>query len=298
VKIAGQNIDEYDDMVGFTSGVTYSIPGEFDATGMNLSYSAVSYIRKYPAGLTFDPAQLGSQPVTNRQYQGVVHAGASYNNAYSSLWAISSERGFSVSASTDLSGLATGSNVTLTKFDGHVAGYLLAPWLRHHVFALQLSAGTASGSQSSILTRYSTGGYFTQGFSDTLNDFTNALGQSPIVLRGYPPQAYNGSQYNLANLEYRFPIAIIERGYQTIPVFFDYVSGTLFLDYGGAFDTLDLNDLKNSYHAGIGGELHFGFTLGYFLDTSFTIGWADALDKRAVPRDQSTQTYLAITGSY
>lgn len=298
VKIAGRNIDEYDDSLGFTSGVNYSIPGEFETTSMNLSYSAVSYIRKYPAGLTFDPSQLGAQPVTTRQYQGIVHAGVSYNNAYSSLWAISSERGFSASLSTDLSGLATGSGVTLTRFDGHVAGYLLAPWLRHHVFALQLSAGTASGSASSLLTRYSTGGYFTQGFTDTLSDFTNALGQGSIVLRGYPPQAFNGSQYNLANLEYRFPIAIIERGFSTLPLFVDYVSGALFLDYGGAFDTLDLNDLRNSYHAGVGGELHFGFTLGYFLDTAFTIGWADALDKRAVPKGQDTQTYVVITGSF
>jgi hypothetical protein len=59
-----------------------------------------------------------------------------------------------------------------------------------------------------------------------------------------------------------------------------------------------LSDPSSDYHAGVGGELHFGFTLGYFLDTSVTIGWADALDKRAVPRGEDKQTYVVISGSF
>ena len=64
-------------------------------------------------------------------------------------------------------------------------------------------------------------------------------GKGAFVLRGYPPGAFVGRQYNLANLEYRFPIGWIERGASTLPFFVHGISGALFGDYGGAFDKFD-----------------------------------------------------------
>jgi len=198
---------------------------------------------------------------------------------------------------SEQAGLVTGSEATLSNFEGRLGGYLLAPWLRHHVFALQLSGGAATGN-ASFRDHYATGGYKTQPFEDTFNAFIGDLNQSPIVLRGYPPAAFDGSQYNLLNFEYRFPIAFVERGISTLPLFFNSVSGTLFLDYGGAFDTLNLKDPWSSYHAGIGGQLHFEFTLGYFLDTGLTLGWARALDRNAIPNESPSQTYLVVSGNF
>jgi outer membrane protein assembly factor BamA len=164
------------------------------------------------------------------------------------------------------------------------------------VFALQLSGGVATGS--TIFRDYATGGYTAQPFEETFSSFIGAAHQSPIVLRGYPPAAFGGNQYNLLNLEYRFPIAYVQRGIYTLPLFFSHVSGALFLDYGGAFDSLNLQDPWSNYHAGIGGQLHFGFTLGYFLDTSLTVGWARALDRRAIPNDPPSQTYVVVAASF
>jgi hypothetical protein len=297
---------------GVTSAVSYSIPGSFDNASVSLSYSATTNARKYPANLgcpqglplpsqplpsasCLDPYNTDA-PAAGRQFLGIVRAGASYANTHRSLWAISTERGFFASFTSEHAGLATGSEATLLRFEGRAGGYLLAPWLRHHVFALQLSGGATSGSTT--FRDFATGGYTTQGFGETLSAFINDLNQSPIVLRGYPPAAFGGNQYNLMNLEYRFPIAMVERGISTLPLFFNYVSGTLFLDYGGAFDNLDLKDPWSSYHAGVGGQLHFEFAIGYFLDAGLTLGWARALDRKAIPDSDPSQTYLIVSGNF
>lgn len=310
VSVNGERALARDETWGVTSAVSYSIPGSFDNAAVNLSYSATTSARRYPDNLgcspgsppasasseCFDPFSTDA-PATGRQFLGIARVATSYNNTQRSLWAISTERGFFATFASEYASQITGSEATLLNFEGRVGGYLLAPWLRHHVFALQVSAGAATGS-ANIRDHYPTGGYTIQPFGDTLSDFIGDLNQSPVVLRGYPPAAFDGSQYNLMNFEYRFPIAIVERGISTLPLFFDYMSGTLFLDYGGSFDTLNLDDPWSSYHAGIGGQLHFEFTLGYFLDTGLTLGWARALDRTAIPNDSPTQTYLIVSGSF
>jgi hypothetical protein len=312
VSINGVSGVAQEETFGVTSSVNYSIPGSFDNAAVSLSYSATTNARKYPddlgcpGGLPLPSQPLPSAscldpynsdvPTAGRQFLGIVRTAASYANTQRSTWAISTERGYFGSFTAEHAGLATGSDATLLRFEGRVGGYLLAPWLRHHVFALQLSGGAASGSTT--FRDFATGGYTTQGFEDTLFAFVGDLNQSPIVLRGYPPAAFGGNQYNLLNFEYRFPIAMIDRGISTLPLFFNYVSGTLFVDYGGAFDNLDLKDPWSSYHAGMGGQLHFEFTLGYFLDAGLTLGWARALDRKSIPNNDASQTYLVVSGNF
>jgi len=62
---------------------------------------------------------------------------------------------------------------------------------------------------------------------------------------------HRGRSSALFNAEYRFPIINIDRGFSTFPVFFQRLSGTLFTDYGAAFD--DASTAK--FKTGVGGEL-------------------------------------------
>jgi hypothetical protein len=116
------------------------------------------------------------------------------------------------------------------------------------------------------------------------------------VLRGYPPGAYAGSEYVLANFEYRAPIAYVDHGISTLPLYLRRLDGNLFVDYGGAFDTFDIRGLRFFHHgaliddaqlhASMGAELWLGMTLGYILDTQLRLGYAYGFSAAAVPGGQ------------
>jgi outer membrane protein assembly factor BamA len=113
------------------------------------------------------------------------------------------------------------------------------------------------------------------------------------VLRGFPYGAFAGRQYNLANLEYRFPIVWIERGVSTLPAFIHGVSGVVFADAGGAYNHIDTNDLLAHYHLGVGGELRTTFAFGYFIETEFRFGVAKGFGDLGM-----LQTYLVAAASF
>jgi hypothetical protein len=290
VDVGGSKIAVTDSVLGVTTGAAFSLPGAFDGQTTSLSYTASSHSTDYPIAATLDPYR----PLDPRPFEGFlgsVHAGWSYSNAYGSLYGVSNEGGFSLSASADFAGPATGSDATLTAFTGRAVGYLRAPWARHHVFALAVSGGTAGG------TFPSSGYFFTGGFSDVnvVDAVQSGLRQSGFVLRGYPPGAFYGRQFNLGNLEYRFPIVFVDRGVSTLPAFLRTLSGLFFADYGGAYDHLDRNDFLDRYHLGVGAELWVSFTLGYFLDSTVRFGWAKGFGDHAVA---GSEPYAVVAGSF
>lgn len=279
-----------DETLGITTAISYPMPGEFDAQSVSFSYTASSHKPTYAIGALNDPyTDTLSRPTET--FLGSLRVGWTYTNAYRPLYGVSNERGFSLQLITDFAGPATGSNGTLFAVEGRATGYLLAPWLPHHVFALALSGGSAGGSfaQSDY--------YYKGGFVDTnaFDTITNGIRQGGFVLRGYPAFAFFGREYNLANLEYRFPIAWFDRGISTLPLFLHGVNGTLFADYGGAYNQLDLSHPLRMYHLGVGGEILVSFTLGYFLETGFRVGWAKGLSDGAVA---GSQTYLVFAASF
>src|SRR5262249_12350532 len=148
------------------------------------------------------------------------------------------------------------------------------------VAALALSGAAAIGTYS----RY--GLYSTGGFADTpaFDAFTTGIRQSSFVLRGYEPGQFVGRQFNLLNVEYRFPLVYADRGLTTLPIFLRTISGTLFMDWGGAFDQMDLKDPLASYHVGVGGELWFELIAGYTAGATLRLGVAQGLDDEAPGR--------------
>jgi hypothetical protein len=89
-----------------------------------------------------------------------------------------------------------------------------------------------------------------------------------------------GHNYALFNAEYRFPIANIDRGVSTLPVFLDRINGAFFADYGSAFD--DPNQAK--FKTGVGGELWFDVTLGYIIGMTFRVGYAKGLSSDGIDK--------------
>ena len=117
-----------------------------------------------------------------------------------------------------------------------------------------------------------------------------------FVLRGYPPRVYAGSEYVLANIEYRIPMFYPDRGISTLPLYLRRLDANLFMDYGGAFNYLDLRSIRffhhgalidsRQLHASLGAELWVGLTLGYLLNTQLRIGYAYGFSDEAVKGGQ------------
>jgi hypothetical protein len=277
-------------MTGITSGLSYTMPGEYDSQTAALSYTASHFDAELPISSSADPYSLVSRE-PHRGFLGSVHLGYTYDCSDGTGWGISSERGYRVGVGTDLAGPETGSEWTLAAFTSRIRGYVLLPWARHHVLALALSGGIATGSY----TRQ--GLYYTGGFLDAplLDAFTSGVDQSSFVLRGYEPAQFIGTQYQLLNVEYRLPLLYVDRGVSTLPVFLRSISAAAFADYGGAYDWMDLEHPLDSYHLGVGAELWVSLLLGYYAGANVRLGYAYGTDSEAL---EHGQLYVVAAGTF
>ncbi len=264
-------------LTGVTTGLSWFAPGEFDGQSVALSYTIADFSRNLPVGTSADPYSLVTID-PQRGYIGILRLGYSYSNAQSTVYAISAEKGISLGLGLDEADPALGSESTLTAIGGVFTAYQLLPWGQHHVLALGLSGGTSLGTYAKR-GLYGTGGFVDQSLYDA---FTSVVRQSAFVLRGYAPGQFIGTTYNLLNLEYRFPLLYADRGISTLPIFFRTLSGTLFFDYGGAYDSIDQSHPFNVFHGSVGGELWVDTITGYFLESNLRLGLARGLDAEAL----------------
>lgn len=258
---------------GVTTGVSYGMPGAFDGQAVALSYTLAHWEHERPIDLNVSPeAPLPVEPPSGTI--GIVRVGYEFSNASATAMAVSLERGLRATVTADFADPAWGSEDTLTAFSASLRGYVPMPWLRHHVLAVALSGGSSVGSYGRE------GLYSTGGFADTspLSLDSSAVQQSGFVLRGYEPGAFKGTSYNLANVEYRFPIAYVDRGVSTLPAFLSTVSGAVFFDAGGAYDRMNLRRPLDVFHAGVGAELWLTLLLSYYSRAEVRFGVARGLD--------------------
>jgi WD40 repeat protein len=276
-------------LTGATTGISWSVPGEFDSQGLALSYTIAKFSRDLPTGTLADPHSL--VPYTpDRGYLGSLRLGYSYSNVQSTTYGIGGEKGFSIGLGLDEAAPALGSESTLTAIGGALAAYQLMPWARHHVLALALSGGTSTGS---YVRRglYSTGGFVDESLYRSYN---SVIRQSAFVLRGYAPGQFIGTSYNLLNAEYRFPLLYADRGLSTLPVFLRTLSAVLFFDYGGAYSQIDPNQPFAQFHGSVGAELWFDAITAYFLHSNLRLGVAKGLDHDA----PGYQTYAVLVSGF
>ena len=110
-----------------------------------------------------------------------------------------------------------------------------------------------------------------------------------------PPGQFVGSHFNLLNVEYRTPLWYVDHGVSTLPFFMRTLSGTVFFDYGAAYNRLDLRDPLELFHAGVGAELWLDLFVGYYVSGNLRLGVAKGLDSTA---PSGLQTYTVLSSAF
>jgi outer membrane protein assembly factor BamA len=167
-------------------------------------------------------------------------------------YSISLEDGVDLTTAAELTRRAVGADGNAGSVTLDVRAYHVA-FVRHAVLAARLGAATAWGD-GRVRRVFSVAGSGPQ-----LSGFR--FGSDAVALvRGFREDAVLGPHAVVANLDYRVPLARVQRGVGTIPVFLRTIHGSVFADAGqawtGAFRSHDLR-------ASAGAELSFDTVLGY-----------------------------------
>ncbi|WP_455220102.1 hypothetical protein [Kaarinaea lacus] len=121
---------------------------------------------------------------------------------------------------------------------------------------------------------------------------TDVFNKRQYPLRGYPEGLANlvGPDMLLANIEWRFPLALVESGIMVPPVGIYQLHGTLFYSAGDAWDSeIESADYSNS--AGL--EFYMKLILGYFIPLDIRLGYAHGFDENG-----EDQVYLDALFSF
>jgi Tol biopolymer transport system component len=159
-----------------------------------------------------------------------------------------------------------GSEFSLTKITADARGYLRLG-ARGFVLAARGQGGFTLGEERFRRT-FAVGGFP----DDNLFDLQRT---NLAVLRGYRDDAFTGRSFVGANLEARFPLGFLQRGWRTLPLFVRHFHGALFLDTGSAWNgSLRARDLKTALGASLGADTY----LGHRLPLTGVLGVARGLD--------------------
>ena len=138
-----------------------------------------------------------------------------------------------------------------------------------HVLALQASGGIASGAGAHA------GHFRVGGASGRPEDLTGAelFGGSFLFfpVRGYARSSRAGRYGWAMSAEYRFPLALINRGAGAWPLHFDRVIGSLFVDAGNAWGPNPLGPTLASVGAEVTTELLGLYDVGLRLRTGVAV---------------------------
>lgn len=112
------------------------------------------------------------------------------------------------------------------------------------------------------------------------------------ALRGYPEglRELTDRRMGLIDVEWRFPLALVERGFMAPPVGLHRLHGKLFFNAGDAWrDNFSTRNLKR----GVGAEFTSSLLLGYWLPINLRLGYAQGLDAGG-----QKQVYLDLGASF
>jgi outer membrane protein assembly factor BamA len=238
----------------------------------------IGYQRKEISNLTDLPpwpGYSGQFPATGDLASGRVSY--LYNSARRYAFSISPEQGRTFELGAQRFDRSLGSDFEFTKYTADWHEYLNLP-MKHHVLLARAFAGTSTG-QAPTQGAYQLGG-------DNPGDITLAIDDQTITLRGYPANVLRGQKAALGSLEYRFPIALLERGWDTKPFYYRKLHGAVFFEAGNAWDgTYHENDLRRS----VGAEARLDMTFGYYLPLTIRFVFAKGLDQ-----DGESQLYFGL----
>lgn len=157
---------------------------------------------------------------------------------------------------------------------GDIRYYFEMPWSDHHVFALRTAGGWAWGDQE-LGGSFRFGGPFGEG---TLAGHSSRL----FPFRGLPGVTFVADRVLLFSGEYRFPLATIERGIGTWPIYLQKVHTTFFSDFGDSWarNGKDNVGFFDDFFLSAGAELQGDFVVGYGLPVTTRLGYAIILKNR------------------
>ena len=155
------------------------------------------------------------------------------------------------------------------------------------VLALRLALGWGTGQPKPFRLGGAAGGAL-----DVISTAGPRLNQRDFALRGYPAglARLQGRRMQLASLEWRFPLGLIERGWMAPPVGLQQWSGRLFVDSGAAWQQ---GSSPDAWFTGAGAELLTDINLFYGLDLRLRTGYAYGFDAGGGDR-----LYLALGSSF
>lgn len=101
-----------------------------------------------------------------------------------------------------------------------------------HVLGGRVVAASDMGARSP---GFVLGGLYGGGVAGPLGTATGIGGRLEFPLRGYESGVQYGDRAVSASLEYRFPLALVDRGYRLVPAFLGRTWGNVFADGGAAW---------------------------------------------------------------
>jgi hypothetical protein len=163
-----------------------------------------------------------------------------------------------------------------------------------HVLGTRLAVGRGTDEPQPFRLGGVDEGYMLGSPSTTIVIPTDQIfNKRKYALRGYKEglAELTGRRMSLAELEWRFPIARIERGYMAPPVGLHNIHGKVFYNIGDAWrDEFESSDLLQ----GAGMELNTEIIIGYFLLLDLRMGYAHGFDSTL----GDDQVYLSVGGTF
>jgi hypothetical protein len=279
---------------GGESDVSVNFPSPFDLHTLSLGYEA-QWVRPLDE---FPPFQRDADPneaPPTFPFQGWVaglRATWSYSRAQRYTYSISNQTGYGFIASVKVNDAVLGSASGGIEVTGGFSGYIPMPWgndRQRHVLAINAAGGLATGDRAER-GAFVLGGWPPFSAENFLEAFRTGAQFGSVALRGYSPRARGGSQYQLVNVEYRFPIAQVRRGVSTIPLFVQRVYGDVFVDAGHATFGRFNPDL---IAVGAGAELFVDLLVGFFIPFTVRVGYAHGF-----MRDGDDQVYGVLSSPF
>jgi len=232
-------------------------------TGVVVPWRRIRLAQSWLAGVNVDERRLpDAAGVADRSRNGV-RAGWALNGSREYGYSISPEDGIWMALNLERVTPKLGADANALTVTGDWRGYVRGLGL-HHVAAIRLGAASSTGD-TGMKRSFSLGG-------SGLAAGPFAMGQRAVgLLRGLPHDERLGTTVLVANLDYRFPLARVERGIGTWPVFLRDIHGAVFADAGSAGSAMDA---LPAAAFSMGGELAARITLGYSWNLSLAAGAA------------------------
>ncbi|WP_455206235.1 hypothetical protein [Kaarinaea lacus] len=149
---------------------------------------------------------------------------------------------------------------------------------RKHVLVAQLTGGLGTDNPNPFRLGGSNKDFsLFAPMASLLEPTTHVFNRREYPLRGYPSglNSLIGRRMLAGNIEWRFPIALVENGIMVPPVGVHQLHGALFYSAGDAW-----NDKTESadYVTSAGVELNVELVLGYFIPLNLRLGYAHGFD--------------------